>query len=163
MQEGYAGALEEKTGGWGTPRGFAARPPLSVAEADPTDDVEPSLPTLGELKLSLLGSYDSGRSPPVALFSGCRCGDVGAVSPSESARSSISKTGEESGLSISDAPDTGTSRRKNRPSSSACSSSSASSLMSPPVDKLLHLPRGRSLRFFIDGDEGLAKEKKGES
>lgn len=163
--------LEANKEGGGTPRGSAARPHPSDAEdqTGPTEDAESSLPALGGLKLSLLGSYDAAsKSPPAGLFPAGRYACVGAVSPAESARSSASNRGEKSVLPLSDPPDTGAARWNGQPlSSSTCSSSSSPAplptVSSPRVDKLLHLPRGRSLRFFIDGDEGLANEKGSES
>lgn len=167
MQEGCDRPLEgEKGEGGATPRGCSARPPPpSVAETDPADDAaEPSLPTAGGLKLSLLGSYgDASKSPPAAFFSASRCygGGGGAVSPAESAGSSTNDKVETVALPLSGPPDNGaTSRRKDRPSSSSSACSCPLPSLSSPVDKLLHLPRGRSLRFFIDGDDGLANNEK---
>lgn len=166
---------EEESGG--APRGCSIRPPppppSTAAETVPTNEVEPSLPTLGGLKLSLLGSCDASRSPPPAgllLLPAGRLGDVGAVSPCESARSSASNKGEEhqqSAMSFSDPPllppDTGAPRGgMDQPSSSSSASPVYSPLLSASVDKLLQFPRGRSLRFFIDGDEDLGNEKRSE-
>lgn len=162
MQERCERPLEDKEEGGGSPRECLVRPPPPAAETNPADDAEPSLPTLGGLKLSLLGLCDASRSPAAAFFSPGRSGGVGvgvgvgvgAVSPCESAMSSASNRGGEQGAP----PEPGAPRLAEGKASSSASSSSP--FLSPRVDKLLHLPRGRSLRFFIDGDEGLGNEKK---
>lgn len=135
----------------------------------------PTPPRLGELTLSSLGSYDASKSPPLHLSTsaasaggGGYYGGVGDVSPAESARSFASGKGERAPPSLlPEPPDTDTPKRKGAPSPAASSLLSAAaaadgspffSASSSPVNKLLRLPRGRSLRFFIDGDDGLAKE-----
>eukprot|EP00903_Cladosiphon_okamuranus_P011161 g10534.t1 len=158
VQEGFGRPTAEQEGEEGerSPRGRPARPPPTAAETDPADDSEPSLPTLGGLKLSLLGSCDTSRSPPPAFFSASRHGGLGVVSPCESARSSASNKGELGSLPLSDPPAPGGAPRLAKGHHQTSSSPTSSSpCLSPGIDKLLHLPRGRSLRFFIDGDEGL--------
>jgi len=156
----------------------ATRLLLGNTDAGEADEAEPPTPPLGELKLSSLGSYDANKSPPLHLSAvaaagagGDYYGGVGDVSPAESTRSFASGKGERVPPSLlPESPDTDTPKRKGGPSPPASSLQSATaaaadgspffSASSSPVSKLLRLPRGRSLRFFIDGDDGLAKENK---
>ncbi len=141
----------------------------------------PTPPRLGDLKLSSLGSCDASKSPPLRLSAAAAAsaaggdyyGGVGEVSPAESVRSFASGQGETAPPSLlPEPPDADTPKRKGGPSPAASSLLSAAgagagadgsplfSASSSPVNKLLRLPRGRSLRFFIDVDDGPAKGNK---
>lgn len=162
-----------------TPRAFAGGPPsLSLAAGNesspsPDDHDPPPRPGLQGLKLSPLGSYDPGRSPLVCESVQSRSTRLGiprveAISPAGSSGSCSAENESKTPFSFAETPGgwAGDERRlleaAKLPSccSGSCSSSPSPSTLSSPADKLLRLPRGKSFRFFIDGEEGASSEMK---